>query len=559
MKFLLIFRNRRLLIITLIGFLLRILNPSFGYPVLYVVADEVSNYMSAFNMISQKTFISLTSQYTPFGSYIQIPFFFLTFIFMLLTGRVHSLSEFEFFLTTHEGALLFIPRIISGIFGTLTIPIVYFTVKELFPRNKRIHWWSTLLFTFSLNHIQISHLGKPWAPALFFYMLSILYLIKSITRKRKASLYIIFSTLFIAISFGFLQIAFYALMLFTIMRLLYLGKKTLFSKENEWSLVGIIIVSITSFILVNLIKFRPTINFLFYFDPNKYSSYLDLFISIINNNNFIFFIQQLLTTESVLFLFAIPAFFMLKAWKKPLLGITIYTIIYFLITSLLFWKASRYLLPIIIILPFYAGMTISYLEKKIGSPLIKLTFTLILLSALSFIPLLWNVRFIQKPTFIQSKEWIDKEIDPKIPIASTSIRLTSFVPSLEAIMIIQQKNPDAYQRLKRYLKPDFYPENTRNILYLEKIVDGDIQKINQFIDLYKIQYIINYYWNPERSLLNKLHNKLVLVERFSPVNKEGSIEKISNLYSTMANPGAFTLLLNIERAGTYVEILQVKD
>lgn len=559
MKLLSIFRNRKLVFIIFVGLLLRIFNPTFGYPVLYVVADEVSNYMSAFNMITNKTLVSLTSQYTPFGSYIQIPFFLLTFVFMLVAGKVHSIGGFEFFLTTHEGALLFIPRLISGIFGTLTIPLTYLTAKELFPKNKRIHLWSTLLFAFSLNHIQLSHLGKPWTPSLFFYMLSILFLVKSVIRKRKTSFYIILASFFIILSFGFLQIAFYALMLFIITRLLHQKGDSLSSQENKWSLLGIVIVSLTSLILVNLTKYKPTIDFLFYINPAKHSSIFSLLTSIIKNNNFIFFVKQLLTTESVLFLFAIPAFFLRKAWKKPLLGITIYIIIYFSIATFLFWKASRYLLPITITLPFYAAMNIDYFEKQIKSPALKLFYTLILLFFIIFLPLLWNWRFMQKPTFIQAKEWIDKEIPPDIPIASNSIRYSAFVPDLKTIEILQQQNPQAYVKLKKYLKPEFYPENVRNIFYMEKFIGRDLSKVNNFIDNYSIQYVINYYWNPEENLLNKLHNdRLFLLKRFSPVNKRGLLNKISNLYSTMADPDAFTLLLNIERPGPYVEILKIK-
>src|SRR5207249_4087297 len=97
---------------------------------------------------------------------------------------VRNIRQLEFFLLTHEGAFLFIPRTLSGVFGTLSIIVIYKIAKVTFPKNSRIHFWSTLLFTFSLNHIQLSHLGKPWVPALFFYLLAIFFLIKSNVEKR---------------------------------------------------------------------------------------------------------------------------------------------------------------------------------------------------------------------------------------------------------------------------------------------------------------------------------------------------------------------------------------
>src|SRR3990170_3081512 len=106
-------KDRLLLAILLIGLLLRGLNSTFGSPSLYVSNDEAIAHLSAFNMIANKTPVSI-SNYTPLGAYIQIPFLVASFLIMKISGLVSNVGDFELFVLTHEGYFLFIPRLISA-------------------------------------------------------------------------------------------------------------------------------------------------------------------------------------------------------------------------------------------------------------------------------------------------------------------------------------------------------------------------------------------------------------------------------------------------------------
>ncbi len=549
--------NKKLLILTVIGLFLRILNPAFGSPVLYVIGDEVSNYMSALTMISNRTLISLTSQYTPLGSYIQIPFFYLTYVYMKFSNLISSVGDFEFYLLTHEGFMLFIPRLLSGIFGTLTIPVIYFLTKELFPKEKGIRYWSVLLFTFSLNHIQLSHLAKPWTASLLFYSLSMLFAVKSVTSRKQTVRFILLSAFAIILSFGFLQIAFYAFCLFLLIRLFKVRLKSLLNYENIVTICATFIVCLACIIFVLLTKFKPHIEFLFQIEITQNKNILLIVLDLIKGNKLLFFIRQLLSTETILILFSVPAFFLRKMWKKHLLPLTIYQLVYFFIVIILFWEASRYLLPLILTLPIYAAVTIDLLERKIKYTNYIYSFRLVIICSILFLPLLWNFRFLQKPTFIMARNWISNNIEPDLLIASTSTRFNSFVPSHEAIAKIQAQNPTSYKKLSFYLKPNFYPDNVRNILYLDQLVGSNRQNIDRYVKDSYINFVVNYYWNPKDSLVIQNPHLYETYKVFSPFKNNEVNGAISNLYSTMTNPSAYSLLLKIERPGPYAEIVKV--
>lgn len=544
--------------ITFGGFLLRIANPFFGSPVLYAVPDEVGNYTSALYMLSSKTLVSLTSQYPPLGSYIQIPFILTAYIVMLISGQIHSIADFGFFLATHEGYLLFIPRILSGVFGTLSIIIIFFIARTIYPKNRRCHIWATIFFAFSLNLIQISHLGKPWSESIFFSLLSILFILKYIIAKK--SKFIFFSALSIAVSFGFLQIAFYIFLLYIGIYAINSWRKSVLSKNNFYFITGCVLIICSSLFFVYLTKYKPSISFLFRTEPFNHNSFISLLNDIVKNSSFSFFTIQLLLTETVLFLFSLPFFFTKNAWKQPFLGISLYILGYFIIASLLFYQASRYMIPIIIVLPLYAAYTISQIEKKVASYIYRLFFDMLIILLCLITPMLWNYRFIEKPTYIEAKEWVEKNISSEIPIASTSVRFSGFIPSKEAIEYTQKFDDGAYKTVQKYLKHDNYPENVRNIIYLEKVTDvKNPDKIIQITKENNTQYIIDYYMDPETSLAKKLNGKVQLVKSFSPLVEPSYQRTISNMYITMHNPNIYPLLFWINRPGGYIDILKIQE
>src|SRR3990167_102485 len=225
-------RDQLLLSILLIGLVLRGLNPTFGSPSLYVSNDEAIAHLSAFNMIIKKTPISIAN-YTPLGAYVQLPFLVASFLIMKILGLVSNAGDFELFVLTHEGYFLFIPRLISAFFGTLTILLIYKMTFKLF-NHKQTALISAFFAAVSFNLVHISHFGRPWAAALFFFLLAIYLAIR--TKYTH-------SYLAVAISFGFHQVGILAAPL-----VFWLTKRRL----SFGNLVNIIVLSLLFVIFSSL-------------------------------------------------------------------------------------------------------------------------------------------------------------------------------------------------------------------------------------------------------------------------------------------------------------------
>src|SRR3990167_6793210 len=193
-------RDQLLLSILLIGLVLRGLNPTFGSPSLYVSNDEAIAHLSAFNMIIKKTPISIAN-YTPLGAYVQLPFLVASFLIMKILGLVSNAGDFELFVLTHEGYFLFIPRLISAFFGTLTILVIYKMTFALF-KNRKTAIIAAFLTAVSFNLVHISHFGRPWSTSMFFFLLAVYFVLKE---KR------ILSPALAGFSYGFHQVGILAL------------------------------------------------------------------------------------------------------------------------------------------------------------------------------------------------------------------------------------------------------------------------------------------------------------------------------------------------------------
>src|SRR3989344_1540814 len=194
-----------LLFIVILGFSLRVVNLTYAFPNLYMSSDEASYHLSALLMIANKTLFT-TGNYGPLGAYLQIPFLALSSLILFLANKINSFSELQILVATHEGYFLFIPRVISAMFGTLTILLVYHLSRLMF-RNKKIALFSSLLCALSFNLVFVSHQARALSPAIFFSLLGSYFALKAIWVKSKFNRFSTLSMIFCAISFGFYQIA----------------------------------------------------------------------------------------------------------------------------------------------------------------------------------------------------------------------------------------------------------------------------------------------------------------------------------------------------------------
>lgn len=539
-----------LLLILAFGLILRALNPTFGSPSLYISNDEAIAHLSALNMIANKTPASIAN-YTPLGAYIQIPFLVASFMAMKLLGLVKSVSGFELFLLTHEGYFLFIPRLISALFGTFTILVVYKLTLELF-REKNAALIAASLTAVSFNLVHISHFGRPWTAALFFFVLAVYLAI-----KNKGLL----SPIAIAFSYGFHQIAILA---FPLIVLKILGGRF-------YGFIRGLFISSFLILLFSLLITRK--DFLESIGNNQSFLLANRFLTdlIVGNGNLwesllrtlsqnlsIYYTLNFLTTDAVIFLFGSAGLFLYFLKKGHHIEIFYYVVGYFIFASLFFHPLIRYLLPIFMLLIPFAANSVYDIFKK------RTVLIILLISVSSINSLWWNWLFIQKPTFIQAHDWVNQNVAAEIPIYFTGGRFMTFAPNKQAIERVNAENADFKRRLYKIL-PDNYFDNVRNIIYINEFPGK-----NKLYQLKKASvgngtgYIIDYYLDPSESIYYQSADDFELVKRFVPTS-DGKVYNIAeplfdaswNFETNDFSPKSS--MYSLERIGPYFDILRVRN
>lgn len=540
--------SRIILLILCTAFILRVANPFFGSPALYVVPDEVLNYLATFTMIKEKTLLT-TSQYPPFGSYIQILPLFISFVVMRLSQNVHSLNDFLLFLSTHEGFFLFIPRVISALFGTASLIVVYRIGKLIFPKQKKIALWALIFSAFSITHLQISSLGKPNMPALFFLFIGIYYLCKDIQLKSNSRKQKVLSLVFFSLGGGFHFSSFFGVILYLLAYFIFYRKSPLLHRQN---LISFTLLIIPLGFLV-LLRFLSTGN------------YQPTFVETLNvlqynlkwglQNIAFLYLKELILTEPVLTLFLGLSVFRFRSWPKIFSALFLFSIIFIIYIIASFYHSLRFVLPAVLIWSLIAASTLEYIIVRlpVGKNFLRATIFLLLL----FPAILWTYRLITQPTFIKAKTWIEQNISPYTLIASTDIRFLAFTPDKTTMSIIRSYDYNLYTQAYTYLPDRDKIENTRAIIYLDQIINTkDLSEITNFVSKHNIKYLIQPYWDPNQRLVKVDSQLFNLVQRFSPLQEQAQEKIVKNV---LHGSGDIIELILIRRFGPYVDILKIKS
>lgn len=538
-------RDKLLLLALLLGLLLRSLNPTFGSPALFISNDEAIAHLSAFNMIANKTLVSIAN-YTPFGAYVQIPFLLVSFILMQLLGLVTGVSDFEFFVLANPGYFLFIPRLISALFGVLLILVIYKITLNLF-NTKRAALISAFLTAVSFNLVHISNTGRPWSAMLFFASLAIYNGL-----KKKESL----SLLFLAIAFGFHQGAILVLPI-------------LFLLNEKWKLGYLLKVFVFIIFILFLNSFTAAEGLVSSINNNQ--SFLlahrflaDLIVGnkdlvhsasvTLRNNLSIYYFKNLLVTDVVIVIFGLLGFVLTYSWDKRFKLILLYIFGYYIFASLFFHPLIRYLLPLFIILIPFSGLAISRL--------LKYNILVVFIALASVNSFWWLNLYVQKPTFVQAQEWVNKNLPSSTPLVYTGGRFYYFSPNLSSASYMQSYSDNSFKRLVEINQ--FNSKNVRSIIFLNKIPGlGTIDKIKKVSSEFGVAYVIDYYLDPKESLYFNYPNLFTLTKRFNPT-VDGRVTGIAEpLFDASSNFDAFESRKNgsmydLERVGPYFDILKLK-
>lgn len=553
--------KKLLLIIITIGAVVRLLNPFFAHSMLYVIGDEPPNYMGALYVLANKSLLVRTAIYPPFGSYIQVPFLLVTFLAMLIMGFTSSIDELRLLVLTQPAFFLFVPRILAGIFSTLTIIIFYKIIRLILPSKKIVALLGCVFLAFSFNHIQISHFGRPWSAALFFFTLSMFFSLKSAYKKTHELRYVICASLLIIITYGFHQIGVFAIWFFILARLFYQSPILKEELRNKKTWLGLVLISIGICLIFLLQRGNPTAD---WFPvptilPNTYPLLIRLRTFILSSS-FVYNLKQLITLEPIIFIFFVffPLFTRYRKTKK-LQAIIIFTYTTFIALAVSF-QQPRYLLPVILPMCLFASLSLERVLQLIKIKLLKLFIILITLFISTFNPLLWNWLYLKPSTADLAVDWIENNVGPEKTILSTSHRWIPFSPAKEVLPIQQQKNPQFFLHLGKELQLYEYPKNVRNIIYLGEVIDlQHLEEVNTNISNLDVpyRYIIDMYFDPNRSLAKFLDmTKHRTVIRFSPLKNKQNAFLLGNILATVDSTPLPLLMLKLERTGPYIDIYE---
>ncbi|MCR4324850.1 MAG: glycosyltransferase family 39 protein [Candidatus Curtissbacteria bacterium] len=547
-----------LLLILLMGFLLRFNNLTVGFPILYMSNDEAIYHLSALNMLATKSIFSI-GNYGPLGSYAQIPFILLSFVVMFLSGKVHNIRDFEFLLVTQEGYLTFIPRVISALFGVLSVLVIYKLTVEIFE-SKKAALWASALFAISFNLVHVSHLARAWSPAIFFALLSVLFAYKSIKKHDSEFKNVTFAFIFSAISFGFHQISGMVIILIILLRLI--SSRNLFEKKVILTnlsalLLWAFLILVFNFLSVGGDFFKivspgnPNVGLIKL--PHASDNLFDVLRFYINEGNVQKVFGDLIKTDGIIVGSAMLFFTKRTNWRREYLPFFLFIFLNFLLVVTVFPPFVRYFLISFSLLPIFSGFVLS---RVLHLNFTSVIFASILLLLASLNSIYWNILILKTPTFSQVHEWVDKNIRSEVPIAYTIRRNFGHVPNARASAPIREFRPGFYSRAAE-LTGETYPPNVRNVVYINEFQtrskEEDLQRASS---VYPVKYVVDSYLGSyDRLLFNSSSFDFELIVHFSPTGEIVYNYKIPEAFFDA--PYNFPLFL-VDRPGPYFDVLKIK-
>ncbi len=167
--------------VVILGFTLRLVGITYGLP-LWLVGDEPPFVLGALKMIDLKTILPVlhTNEFAPvlyFSPYLSYVYLL---PFIVILGKAYlsfhgSVAAFSLLLLADLSHFFIVARIISAIVGTATILLLFRVGKNIF-KNETTALLGAVFLAFSPTHVLLSHWGRDWIMATFFFTLLLLCL-----------------------------------------------------------------------------------------------------------------------------------------------------------------------------------------------------------------------------------------------------------------------------------------------------------------------------------------------------------------------------------------------
>ncbi|KKU52329.1 MAG: Glycosyl transferase family 39 [Parcubacteria group bacterium GW2011_GWA2_47_10] len=171
-----------LIALLFIAFILRLGAVSFGIPQSFY-GDELVSVVGGFKILQSGSLWGNSFLYIPpLFSYILAPFFGVAGVAGILLGWFSGVHEFQQYVLLHREEFLVIARILSALFGTATVYILYLLGRNVF--SKHVALLSAVFLVFDFLHVHETQTGRFWGPTAFFVVAGIYSIVKMKETRR---------------------------------------------------------------------------------------------------------------------------------------------------------------------------------------------------------------------------------------------------------------------------------------------------------------------------------------------------------------------------------------
>ncbi len=515
--------KKYLIILVLIGLFLRVYPFDARSWVMDYDTQIVSQALDLGQGIAQKDFSFWQEdiKYPYFVPYLLLLCYGVFYLFGLLFGLFSSTLQFTNFIFTHLNQFYWASRILIAFFGTLSVPLVYFTVRRICKKGALL---ASFLACFSLIGVQFAQQVRPHVVVAFLILLSF-YLYLVFLEKKKTIWYLL-----LAVATGLAVGAFHS-GIFAFVFLLLANYFTSRKFFNRRFFAGLLVFLITVLICYPYVFFSTVgvvgggsgLSFSLIgatFEVNTFG------LGIITILRILFLSEIALGVLLVVLLLLPKKNIFNEYFHQAAVGwwafVAPYSFIFILLDS---GERYRLLIPLILFLSVGAGILFARKFDMIKGRLKVLILLLLVFQAVQTVRLVWLMR--QPYTRDQAIEWIGENIDNNDLIAFKKV-FPNLIPSKKSIETQALLRDGVLSRQNQFLLSldnDF--DNSKSMIDFKSVLEyknWNVLKAYELIKEVEPKYFVLSSRSADldehysESLIAQRHGQLI--KSFSPSGRE---------------------------------------
>lgn len=526
----------------------------FDYPRTNFIWDETYDMSYLMNLLDERKMFSdnFTSSYPTLLPMLYLPVTILRMIYIALMNGLDSVSAFKNHVIEYGmGEIYVVSRWYAVIFGSATVLLIYKIYSRIL-KNKLSAHYAALAYSFSLIPVFLSHWGKHHSAMVFFFTLSLFFILKFEQDKKQKYFYL--SAMAAALSFSThyvgVSAAIFPLLGFVFNRRI-LNLKSVFGGVGLYSVIALF------FYLLNykgiLWMFRDVTEN--YYGKNNYSGImptgtLERFYYVFRDS---FMVEPIfIAIFAILIIFGLKKLFKNNLTRYIIAGLAFN---YFLmITIIVGPKMTRWLLVFITLsAPLAAGYFAEYLlGRNIKKVAIYFLLGLVLIPNI-FFSVRW-LMLLRNNTYVEAGAWIENNVASNQIIYSFD-NVLSIPLSYEAAVWNKEFNNMTDLKKMNYIieHKDYFQSKGVNLMY-----DKNYNRYEKLAGK-ETQYLVVTYGKSgdKEKIISKLqtYHQLELVQFFYPTKNAKLTE--ADLEDYLNNPTSLTGLLYLRGSGPFVEIYKI--